>query len=153
MKVVQIHNGQVYHDLSYKYSTASEASKFYSSEILIVDAPDYVFPGWGYNSSLDGDNKFIKPTVPEDMEYDEQTGTVWNPLEYRRSERVAKHAETSNDTLQALRKLREGDQTIDWQAWLDTLDAYNVEIEKTKEQDTYPLKVTYPEYPTKPTPQ
>ena len=147
MKVVQIHNGQVYHDLSYKYSSAVEASKFYSSEILIVDAPNYVFPGWGYNPSLDGDNKFIKPTVPEDMKYDEQTGTVWNPLEYRRSERISKHAETSNDTLEALRKLREGDQSYDWQAWLDKLDAYNKAIEDTQLQETYPDKVVYPEYP------
>ena len=53
--------------------------------------------------------------------------------------------------MQAYRKLREGDKTIDWQAWLDTLDTYNVAIEKTKEQEGYPLKVTYPEYPTKPT--
>ena len=95
-------------------------------------------------------------TVLSSAEYDQLSIGTWSgtwtePL--RSVERTILHSATTDDTMQAYRKLRQGDQTIDWQAWLDALDAYNVEIEKTKEQDTYPLKVTYPEYPTKPTPQ
>ena len=147
MKVVQIFNGQVHCDLSNLYNTAEEGSKHYAPNILLVDAPNYVFPGWGYNSSLEGNERFIQPSVPEGFEYDIETGTVWNPKENRKIEREQLHAETSNDTLQALRKLREGDQSYDWQTWLDKLDAYNKAIEDTQLQETYPDKVVYPEYP------
>ena len=93
-------------------------------------------------------------TVLESAEYDALSVGAWSgawtePL--RSVERTILHSATTDDTMQAYRKLRQGDQTIDWQAWLDALDAYNVAIEKTKEQEGYPLKVTYPEYPTKPT--
>ena len=151
MKVVQIFRGQIHRDLSDMYSSAEEGMKHYSPDIMLVNAPDYVFPGWGYNSSMEGDARFVKPAVPEGMEYDMETGTVWDPELLRSDERRARHAETTNDTLEAYRKLRQGDKTIDWQAWLDELDAYNVAIEETKNQEGYPLKVTYPEYPTKPT--
>ena len=93
-------------------------------------------------------------TVLDASEYDTLSVGAWSgewtePL--RSVERYILHSATTNDTMQAYRKMRQGDKTIDWQAWLDTLDAYNVAIEKTKEQEGYPLKVTYPEYPTKPT--
>ena len=88
--------------------------------------------------------------VLESAEYDALSigawsGTWTDPL--RSVERRILHADTTDDTMQAFRKLREGDKTIDWQAWLDTLDAYNVAIEETKDQKGYPLKVVYPEYP------
>lgn len=153
MKVMQIFNSEVYCDLTSRYPDAKTARQFYAPNIQIEDVPDYVFPGWTYDASKEGDERFIKPTPPEGWEYDDDTGTFWNPEQLRLTERTQKHAETTNDTMEAYRKLRANDQTIDWQVWLDTLDAYNVEIEKTKEQETYPLKVTYPEYPTKPTPQ
>lgn len=93
-------------------------------------------------------------TVMESAEYDLLSigawrGTFTEPL--RSAERTMLHNASSDDTLQALRKLREGSRTMDWQAWLDQLDAYNVAIEETKNQPEYPLKVTYPEYPKKPT--
>lgn len=150
MKVVQIHRGMVHKDLSSEFRTAKESEGKYAPNIKIVDAPDYVFPGWGYDASAEGDARFVQPEVPEGMAYDRDTGTVWNPLVLREDERRARHAATTNDTLEAYRKLRQGDKTIDWQAWLDTLDAYNVAIEETKNQEGYPLKVEYPEYPTKP---
>lgn len=147
MKVMQIKNGLIYQDVSSLYESAIEASKYYDNTIEFIDTPNYVFPGWGYNPSLEGDNRFIKPSVPDGMIYDDETGTVFNLTQMRHDERVTKHAETSNDTLQALRKLREGDQSYDWQTWLDKLDAYNKAIEDTQLQETYPNKVMYPEYP------
>lgn len=91
-------------------------------------------------------------TVLESAEYDALSigawsGTWTDPL--RSVERRILHADTTDDTMQAFRKLREGDKTVDWQAWLDTLDAYNVAIEETKDQKGYPLKVVYPECPAK----
>lgn len=93
-------------------------------------------------------------TVLSSAEYDvlsigAWSGTWTEPL--RSVERTNLHSATTDDTMQAYRKMRQGDKTMDWQAWLDTLDAYNVAIEETKNQEGYPLKVTYPEYPTKPT--
>ena len=147
MKVVQIFHGKVYTDLSSKFKSSKEAAGHFASNIVIVDAPDYVFPGWEYNAKLSGDNRFIRPSVPEGMEYDDETGTVWNPEVLRSSERKARHSKTTDDTMQALRKIREGDTSFDWEGWLAKLDAYNVAIEETKNQEDYPLKVEYPEYP------
>lgn len=95
-------------------------------------------------------------TVLSSAEYDQLSIGAWSgawtePL--RSVERYILHSATTDDTLEAYRKLRQGDKTIDWQAWLDTLDAYNVAIEETKNQEGYPLTVEYPECPTKPTPQ
>ena len=149
MKVFEI-VGNICHKEYPQYTNAKEASQYYSKEIIFVDAPDWVWPGYGYDSNKSGDSRFVRPTLSEGWEYDEN-GHIWNPEEHRSNERSCLHAATTNDTMQAYRKLREGDKTIDWQAWLDTLDTYNVAIEKTKEQEGYPLKVTYPEYPTKPT--
>lgn len=152
MKIMQILDSEVYCDLTPLYPNIQTARQCYSSEIQIEETPDYVFPGWGYNASKEGDERFIKPVPSEGWEYDDDTGTFWNPEQTRMAERTQKHAETTNDTMEAYRKLRSGSQEIDWQAWLDTLDEYNVEIEKTQLQEGYPLKVTYPEYPTKPQP-
>lgn len=95
-------------------------------------------------------------TVLSSAEYDTLSVGAWSgswtePL--RSVERYILHSATTDDTMQAYRKMRQGDKVIDWQAWLDQLDAYNVAIEGTKNQEGYPLKVTYPEYPMKPTPQ
>lgn len=116
---------------------------------MFVNAPDNVWEGFGYDLSKRGDERFIRPQLSEGWEYDE-SNRPWNPEAHRANERKIKHSESTDDTLQALRKLREGDTTIDWQAWLDALDQYNRDIEATKTQEGYPLKVTYPEYPTKP---
>ena len=95
-------------------------------------------------------------TVLSSAEYDKLSIGAWSgawtePL--RSVERYVLHSATTDDTMQAYRKLRQGDKTIDWQAWLDALDAYNVAIEETQTQPDYPNRVEYPEYPLKPAPQ
>jgi len=42
----------------------------------LVNAPDYVFEGWGYDAREEGDARFIKPCPPEGWVYDPETGTV-----------------------------------------------------------------------------
>lgn len=108
--------------------------------IIAGYAPEYVRPGWTYQ---DGD--YIAP-LQSGFEYDYQDLKYYPHAQYRR----ILHNRTSDDTLEANRKLRQGDQTIDWETWLTQLDQYNLDIENTKNQETYPDKVTYPEYPTKP---
>lgn len=39
---------------------------------FIVDAPDYVFEGWGYSRG-----EFLRPAPPEGWAYDPDTGTFY----------------------------------------------------------------------------
>lgn len=73
-KVFQILNGFCYYDYTPEYKTASEAAKDFPSDIVFVDAPDYVFTSWGFDDSASGDDRFIKPIPPEGWEYNELTG-------------------------------------------------------------------------------
>ena len=134
-----------------QFRTYEEARAHFAPSIEIAEAPNHVFVGWTYDPTKKGDARFVQPAVQEGWVYDSATGTVYNPEDMRSDERRNLHAETTNDTLQALRKIREGDTTIDWEAWLRALDDYNVAIEETRNQPGYPLKVEYPEYPKKPT--
>lgn len=109
-------------------------------EGMTVDhSPDYVVPGW---TVADG---IYSAPVQSGWEYDYQDNKYYPHDRYRQ----ILHERTSNDTLQAMRKIREGDTSYDWNAWLDKLDAYNKAIEDTQNQETYPEKVEYPEYPTR----
>lgn len=143
MKLMRMSGSEAVEDVSSLFIDVDSAIESYGGDIIVLEAPDEVKVGWSWDGS-----SWHEPER-EDYAYDKVTDSFYPHEEYRR----ILHNRTSDDTLQAYRKLRQGDQTIDWQAWLDTLDAYNVEIEKTQEQDTYPLKVIYPEYPVKPTPQ
>lgn len=149
MKIVEI-IGNVVHHVYEQYNSLEEAKKYYAPNIHLEEAPDDVFESWIFNPDKQGTERFSRPPIPEGWVWDEEGMFPYDPLEMRSRERKQLHSETTDDTMEAYRKLRQGDQTIDWQAWLEALDAYNVEIEKTKEQDTYPLKVIYPEYPIKP---
>lgn len=54
----------------------------YPSDCLFVEAPDYVFEGWGYITQDDdgnyvsGDDRFVKPVAPEGCVYDDDTGEM-----------------------------------------------------------------------------
>lgn len=135
--------GMAVEDVSDLFLDADTAMKSYGGSILVLDAPSEVRVGWTFDGQ-----EWHEP-VREGFAYDMTTDSFYRHEDYR----VLLHQRTDNDVMEALRKLREGDKTIDWQAWLNALDAYNLAIEKTKEQEGYPLKVTYSKYPTKPTPQ
>lgn len=77
MKVFQIVSGVCYYEGTKLYSSAEEASKFYTPDIVWVDAPNYVFEGWGYDDTQEGDARFIQPTAPEGWIYDPETGTFY----------------------------------------------------------------------------
>lgn len=148
MKVVEIVNNRVHREYP-EFATVDDAYKKHSKSLLFVECPDNIQPGFGYDGTKQGNDRFIRPQLSEGWEYDDN-GYPWNPEQQRAGERIQYHALSTNDTMQALRKIREGDTTIDWSKWLDTLDAYNVAIERTREQEGYPHKVIYPEYPVKP---
>lgn len=79
MKIFQILDGLCYWDATNRVHTIDEAKFFYSPEILFVEAPDYVFEGWGYDEFAEGDERFIKPEAPEGWAYDDETGTFYIP--------------------------------------------------------------------------
>lgn len=147
-KVVEIVNGRVHREYP-RFKTSEEAYTVFARNLLFVDAPNNVHVGFGFDPDRQGDNRFIRPLLSEGWEYDENNHP-WNPEAQRKAERVSFHAMSTNDTMQALRKIREGDTTIDWSAWLDALDAFNIAVEETKNQPDYPYIVDYPEYPQKP---
>ncbi len=120
-------------------SKAEEYAKHLPDGLSLIDPPDYVEAWWTK------DETGYHAPEQEGWQYDYVDKRYYSHTEYRK----ILHERTSNDTLQALRKIREGDTTYDWQAWLNKLDAYNVAIEDTKNQETYPQKVVYPEYPTR----
>lgn len=78
MKVFQIVNGFCYYDASRLHeSVASIPEGLYPPNLLLVDAPDYVREGWGYDATQEGDDRFIEPTPPEGWAYDRDTGTFY----------------------------------------------------------------------------
>lgn len=81
MKIFQI-LGEVCHwDASNVVSSLEEAAERFAPDIVFVEAPDNVREGWGFNASLEGDARFIRPTPPEGWEYDDETGTFYIPGE------------------------------------------------------------------------
>lgn len=76
MKVFYISNDIVFH-YHPEYTSAAEAAQYFHPSFLFVDAPDYVFEGWGYDPDATGDDRFIKPTPPEGWLYDDGTGTFY----------------------------------------------------------------------------
>ncbi len=152
MKIVEIKYGIV-HRIYPEFNSIEDTRDKFASNIHFEVAPDDVFEGCIFHPEISGNGRFQRPALPEGYAWDDLGAipVAYNLEERRHGERVAFHELTNNDTMQALRKIREGDTTIDWSAWLDTLDAYNVAIEETRNQPGYPLKVVYPEYPKKPT--
>lgn len=108
--------------------------------MTLIDAPDYVGPGWTVENG-----RFIPERI-QYCAYDFETHTYIRHDEYRR----ILHSRTDADVLEATRKIREGDSSLDWELWLSKLDEYNKAVSDTKNQETYPDFVTYPEYPSKP---
>ena len=77
MKVFQIFKGFCHWDATRKHPTLGDTVGKYAPGILFVETPDYVFEGWGYDETAEGDERFIKPTAPEGWAYDDATGTFY----------------------------------------------------------------------------
>lgn len=83
MKIFQILDGFCHWDATSIHPTLESTQGRYTSDIHFVEAPDYVFEGWGYDENRSGDERFLKPQPPEGWVYDEHTGTFhpegWEP--------------------------------------------------------------------------
>lgn len=96
MKVFQIKSGFCFNDASRKFKKASDTIGRFPPDVLFVDAPDYVFEGWGYDAEAEGDARFIQPTPPEGWVYDTETGTFYQEEKMLSSAITKKLAEISN---------------------------------------------------------
>lgn len=74
MKIFQILNGFCHYDATPIHPTLEDTVGKYAPDIVFVEAPDYVFEGWGYDETKEGDARFIQPTAPEGWEYNVATG-------------------------------------------------------------------------------
>lgn len=79
MKVFQIENDICHWQTP--YTSLDETIGKYPESILFVEAPDYVFEGWGYMKG-----EFIKPQPPEGWLYDDATGTFYKEGDKPQSE-------------------------------------------------------------------
>ena len=75
MKIFQILDGICYYDATPVHPTLADTIGKYPPDVLFVEAPDYVFEGWGFDETKTGDERFIKPTPPEGWYYDDETGS------------------------------------------------------------------------------
>lgn len=75
MKIFQILDGICYYDATPVHPTIADTIGKYPPTVQFVEAPDYVFENWGFDSTKTGDERFIKPTPPEGWYYDDATGS------------------------------------------------------------------------------
>ena len=77
MKIFQIVDGFCHWDATEQLKSLSYAQSNFPPTDLFVEAPDYVFEGWGFDPACVGDARFIKPEPPEGWAYDEKNGTLY----------------------------------------------------------------------------
>ena len=138
--------GEFHEDITGKFATLDEAVRAYGSSLAgmrIIETSDY--PA-GNPSNYRWNGRAWEFMGRTGEAWDEQDGLWYDHDTYRR----ILHERTTDDTMEALRKMREGESRIDWQAWLDALDAYNAAVSDTVNQPTYPDSVVYPDYPSRP---
>ena len=77
MKIFQILNGICYNDVTYQFNCLRATEGRFSPETVFVEAPDYVFEGWGFDPTKTSDSRFLKPEAPDGWLYDDATGTFY----------------------------------------------------------------------------
>ena len=77
MKIFQIESGYCYWDATPKFGSLASLEGRFPPSLLFVEAPSYVFEGWGYDETKEGDERFIQPEAPEGFLYDPATGTFY----------------------------------------------------------------------------
>ena len=77
MKIFQILNAVCHWDATKLHPTLNSTLGRYAANIVFVEAPDFVFEGWGYDASAEGDARFIPPETPKGWLYDDRSGTFY----------------------------------------------------------------------------
>lgn len=87
MKIFQIFMGFCHWDATKMHPSIESTKGLYAPDIVFVEAPDYVFEGWGYDPDAEGDARFVQPIAPEGWLYDPETGTFYPENETPHSKR------------------------------------------------------------------
>lgn len=74
MKVFQIVDNFCYKDIT-ALSEKTDLTKIVA--LHWVETPDYVFAGWGFDETKEGNERFIQPEPPEGWAYNAATGTFY----------------------------------------------------------------------------
>ena len=127
---------QIWQDIvyctSYTFKTLGEAYEAYPIGIVFREIPDDIPAGTGYNLETD-------TLVANDV------------LIKHRSNEIAERKEAvEQDYLSALKAIRKGDTSKDWEARATAIEAYLDALDAVLSQAGYPITVEWPEYPTKP---
>ena len=128
--IVQILDGIVYCEMP--YNTLEEASKYYAPDIILREVPDDIPEGTGYDLKTDA-------VVANDV-----------LIKYRSREIAGRKKAIEQDYLSALKAIRKGDTSKDWEAKATAIEAYLDALDAVPSQAGYPITVEWPEYPTKP---
>jgi len=142
MKIVQVFNGVVVEDLTFRYKSIKEAKASFPPYVVVVEVPDTTFPGYGYSNG-----EVTLPSVPEGQMLDPQTGTIYIPEQTQKTTRQSLYAEYDGAELGALRAIRNNEEVDKYTLRLTIIDTYKDAIHDTVNQEGYPLKVNYPPKP------
>lgn len=130
---------QIWQDIvyctSYTFKTLEEAYKAYPVGVAFREIPDDIPAGTGYDLETDS-------LVANDI-----------LVRHRENEMTERKMAVDTDYLEALKAIRKGDASKDWEAKATAIEAYLDALDAVKEQKGYPISVewpTKPEYPTKP---
>lgn len=127
---------QIWQDIvyctSYTFRTLEEAYKAYPIGVVFREIPDDIPAGAGYNLETD-------TLVANDV-----------LIKHRSNEIAEKKEAVEQDYLSALKAIRKGDTSKDWESRATAIEAYLDALDAVLSQAGYPITVEWPEYPTKP---
>lgn len=87
MKIFQIKNEICHWDATPRFPNLESIKGRFPPDVLFVEAPDYVFEGWGYDPRAENSKRFIQPTPPAGWLYDAHTGAFYPENEIAPSEK------------------------------------------------------------------
>lgn len=98
-KIFQIVNGRCHWQTPFK---SLEETKNFPADCIFVEAPDHVNEQWGFDETEIGDDRFIKPEVPEGFIYDDESGQIMEAgTKERMLEEAKEFKQEKNNTLLA----------------------------------------------------
>ena len=107
LKIFLIFKGFCHEDVTRHCPTLEATKRKYAPDFHFVEAPDYVFEGWGVDEIKDGDERFIKPVPPDGWLYDDETGTFFS-LEMIKDKEISELKQKLSDTDYQAIKYAEG---------------------------------------------
>ena len=127
---------QIWQDIvyctSYTFKTLEEAYRAYPVDVVFREIPDDIPAGTGYDLETDS-------LVANDI-----------LVRHRENEMAERKMAVDTDYLEALKAIRKGDTSKDWEAKATAIEAYLDALDAVPSQAGYPITVEWPEYPTKP---